>query len=257
MNVSWLVTALCIGGSSGASPQDAAIVAGGAAPEEGWEFSIAPYLWMFGMDGDVRVRNTSAEFDIGFDDIFENLDLAAIMRVEARRGRIGLYADPVYGQISAEADSGVADVDVETELFLLDFGAFYRVLDRRTESGRTRVADVSVGGRYFYTKTEIDFALLADREKSSDYVDLTVGARYGMDVTDRLGVLIEGDVGGFGIGSSSEFSWNVEGLASWSFGGAGRLWAGYRLLDIDQDDGGSSGYDLTISGPLVGYEFIL
>jgi hypothetical protein len=34
------------------------------------------------------------------------------------------------------------------------------------------------------------------------------------------------------------------------------LWAGYRQLDIDQDDGGSSGYDLRISGPLIGYEFI-
>lgn len=251
-----LVTALFIGGSFGATPQDPALAAGAAAPEDRWEFSITPYLWMFGMDGDVRIRNTSVEFDVGFDDIFENLDFAAIARMEARNGRIGLYLDPVFGQVSADGDSGGADVEVETDLFLLDFGALYRVLDRRTESGRAHVAEISLGGRYFYSDTDLDFAVVADRERSSDFVDLTVGGLYGMDVTDRLGVLIRGDVGGFGLGSSSELSWNVAGLASWSFGRAGRLWAGYRLLDIDQDDGGASGYDLRISGPLVGYEFV-
>jgi hypothetical protein len=209
---------------------------------------------MFGMDGDLRIRSTSADFNVDFDDILDNLDLAAIARLEARKGRIGVFADPVYGQISVDGNSGAADVEVTTDLFLIDFGALYRVIDQRTESGRARVADISLGGRYFYTNNEIDFAVLADREKSADFIDLTVGARYGMDVTERIGLLIQGDVGGFGIGSSSEFSWNVEGLASWSFGRAGRLWG---LLDIDQDDGGSSGYDLRISGPLVGYEFTL
>lgn len=249
-----LLTALLVGGSLNPEVQDPPI-AGGDPEEDRWEFSITPYLWMFGMDGDVRIRTTTAEFDVDFDDILDNLDLAAIARFEAQRGRIGLYLDPVYGQVSADGNSGAADVEVETDLFLLDFGARYRVLDRRTESGRMRLADVSLGGRYVYTDTDIDFAMLADRERSSDFIDLTVGARYGMDVTERLGLLIEGDVGGFGIGSSSEFSWNVAGLASWSFGRAGRLWAGYRHLDIDQDDGGSSGYDLQISGPLIGYEF--
>jgi hypothetical protein len=256
MNASWLVAVLCLGGSSWAAPQDPVSVAGAAATD-GWEFSIAPYLWMFGMDGEVRIRNTSADFDVGFDDIFDNLDFAAIAHMEARKDKFGLYLDPVYGKVSADGNSGAADVEVETDLLLIDFGALYRVLDRRTESGRARVVDLSVGGRYFYTDTDIDFAVLADRDKSSDFVDLTAGGRYAMDVTDRLGLLIGGDVGGFGIGSSSELSWNVEALAAWSFGRAGRLWAGYRLLDIDQDDGGSSGYDLRISGPLVGYEFIL
>lgn len=248
------LTALCIGSAPWA--QAATSAAGTSASDDRWEFSVTPYLWMFGMDGDVRVRNTSAEFDVGFDDILENLDIAAIVRMEARKERFGLYVDPVYGKISAEGGSGPVDVDVETELFLADFGALYRVLDRPTESGHARVADLSLGGRYVYMKNEIDFATLADREGSMDFVDLTLGARYGMDLTDRFGLLVEGDIGGFGIGSSSELSWSTGALAYWSFGRAGRLWAGYHLLDIDQDDGGSSGYDLQIAGPLVGYEFL-
>jgi hypothetical protein len=220
-----------------------------------WEWSVAPYLWMFGMDGDVRIRNTSAEFDVGFDDIFDNLDIAAIASIEARRGAWGFFLEPVYGALSVDGKSGVADVEVNTELFLMDFGARYRFLDKRNEVGRARVADFSLGGRYFSIDNEIDFGVLPDRDRSTDFVDLTIGGRYAMDITDRFGMLVGGDVGGFGIGSSSEFSWNAEALLSWSFGRGGVLWGGYRMLDIDQDDGGSSGYDLELSGPLIGYEF--
>ncbi len=223
--------------------------------EEGWTLSFTPYFWLFGMDGDVRIRNTTVDFDVDFDDLLDNLDFALMGRVEAWRNRLGLYVDPLYGNLEVEAQAGANEVDLETELILVDFGALYRVFERHTEKGRSRAADVSLGGRYGYLKNELDFAMLSDKEQSADRVDLTVGARYGMDLTERFGFLVAGDVGGFGLGSSSDFAWNAQGLGSCRVGRSGRLWAGYRILDIDNDDGGSSGTEVQFSGPIVGYEF--
>jgi hypothetical protein len=232
-------------------------VAQEAAADEGWTFSLTPYLWLYGLDGDVRIRNTEADFDLSFGDILENLDIALMAHVEAWKGRVGLFVDPSYGRLLTEGDSNNVEVDVETDLILVDFGAFYRVLDRREEDGRARTADVSLGGRYVYLKNDIDFSLAADRDRSNDFVDLTVGGRYAMDLSERIGFLIGGDVGGFDFGSSSEFAWNAEALASFRLGQSGRLWAGYRILDFDRDDGGSNGIDVQFSGPIVGYEFRL
>jgi hypothetical protein len=235
------------------SPLSAAL---NPAPAGRWKFSVTPYLWLFGMDGDVRVRNTTANIDVGFDDIWDNLDFALMGRVEAWEGHFGFYLDPLYGNLGVEGQVGPNDVDVDTEMILVDFGVLYRFLDTHNAQGLERTADVSLGGRYYYLKNEIDFAVLSDREESSDRVDLTVGARYAMDLTERFGIMVEGDVGGFELGgSASDFAWNAEALGSCRVGKSGRVWAGYRILDVDNDTGGSSGMDVQFSGPIVGYEF--
>jgi hypothetical protein len=223
----------------------------------GWDFSMTPYLWLLGIGGDVRVRNSSAHVDVGFDELWDDLSIALMGRVEAWNGRLGLYLDPVYSQLESEAESGGADVTLETEMLVVDFGVMYRVLESTSADERSCRGDLSLGGRYSYLKSELDFDVLADHEQSTDFVDLTVGGRYAMDLTDRLGFLVMGDVGGFDIGSSSDFAWNLEGLGSFEIGESGRVWAGYRLLDYDRDDGGASGIELQFSGPVVGYEFRL
>jgi hypothetical protein len=95
----------------------------------------------------VRIRSAEADFDVSFGYILENLNVALMAHVEAWWGCVGLFVDPSYGGLLTEGDSNNVEVDVETDLVLVDFGAFYRVLDRREENGRARTADVSLGGR--------------------------------------------------------------------------------------------------------------
>ncbi len=239
-------------------------LAGGSPPvqlqsaeaNDGWTTSLTPYLWMFGMDGDVRIDNTEASFDASFGDIWDNLDFALMARLEAWHDDVGFYLDPLYGQLEADADSGAANAEVEVELVIVDFGMLYRIFDRPTEKGRARVADVYVGGRYMAIENDIDFDVLPDRGVTAETLDLTLGARYAMDVTDRLGFLVGGDVGGFDLGgSATDFTWNAEALGSFAFGKSGRLWAGYRVLDVDDDKGGPTGTEIEFAGPILGYEF--
>lgn len=251
-----LATTALVGDSPGSSSPEAARAAEEEGSGEGWVFSVTPYVWMYGLEGDVRIRSVEADLDVSFGDILESLDVALMLHAEAWKGRYGLFIDPSYGRLLTEGESSSTGVDVETDLILVDFGGFYRVLDQRS-AGLARTADLSLGGRYVYLRNEIDFTAATDRKLSNDFIDLTVGARYSMDLTRRVGLMIGGDVGGFDFGASSEFAWNAEALSSFRFGESGRLWAGYRILDFDRDDGGSNGLDVQFSGPIVGYEFRL
>ena len=61
-----------------------------------WEFTITPYLWMTGIDGDVTVKGRDAEVDVGFDDILDDLDIAALAHFIAKRGRWKFCATELY-----------------------------------------------------------------------------------------------------------------------------------------------------------------
>ncbi len=220
-----------------------------------WSFTVTPYLWAIGLEGDVRIANTSAEFEADFSDLLEQLNFALMVRTEAWKGSVGFYLDPVYAEVEAESAGGVS-ADLTTELLIADFGMLYRALDSRSDEGRARILDLSFGGRYYHLSNDVDFAVLADREASTDLLDVTLGARYAMELNDRLGFMVDADIGGFDLGgSATDLAWSAEALGSFRCGASGRLWAGYRTLDIDDDKGGARGNELELSGPILGYQF--
>jgi hypothetical protein len=178
-----------------------------------------------------------------------------MVRTEAWKDSVGFYLDPVYTELESES-TGSVDANLTTELLILDFGMLHRVLDSRSDDGRARVLDLSLGGRYCHLSNDVDFAVLADREASTDLLDVTLGARYRMELTDRLGFMVDADVGGFDLGgSATDLAWSAEALGSVRCGDSGRLWAGYRVLDIDDEKGGVRGNELELSGPILGYQF--
>lgn len=108
--------------------------------------------------------------------------------------------------------------------------------------GRTLdIGDVEIEGRVPFGGIDDTF------EESVDWVDLIVGARVRADLTSRLYVTLMGDVGGFGIGSSSDFTWSAITLVGWKLSPAWTLVGGYKALEIDR---GSA--DLTMHGLVMG-----
>lgn len=230
---------------------------------EAWEFTIIPYLWAAGIDGDVTVKGIKTSTDLSFSDIFENLDFGGMARFEATKGRWGLFFDPTYMKLSADGKFGPRrgiDVDVDIEMALVELGAFYRVFERplASESNRSVLLDVLGGGRYTHLKLGIDiddpFGLLsADVDKSKDWIDPIIGGRIQVGLTEKLDLRIRADIGGFGIGS--DFTWNLMATLGYSISERTTLWFGYRILDVDYDDGSGPNlfeYDINMSGPLAG-----
>jgi len=70
----------------------------GAAPPPTpqWEFSLAPYLWMTGLEGTVDADRHSAAVDVSFSDIWDVLDIGVLAAFEARRGKFSVTTNAIY-----------------------------------------------------------------------------------------------------------------------------------------------------------------
>ena len=67
----------------------------GPAPEK-WGFSVAPYLWMASLKGDVMVKGVEGSVDATFGDILDEMDAGGSLYLEARKGVWGIFADMYY-----------------------------------------------------------------------------------------------------------------------------------------------------------------
>jgi hypothetical protein len=146
--------------------------------------------------------------------------------------------------------------------------------------------DVYAGGRYWYIKTQVELEyppieipgftirpeLVAyprlelsdvtipgvtfggrdiDEDASNWWIDPIVGVRLGANLTERLGVVLNGNVGGFGVGSASQWSWEALAVLTWRLGEHWTAAAGYRGLGVDRRNG-ELRIDVIMHGPILG-----
>ena len=78
---------------------------------------------------------------------------------------------------------------------------------------------------------------------------------------DRVWALhVRGDVGGLGIGTSSDLAWRATGMLHFRPWENASIFAGWHVLDIDKERGSGSNralFDVRLAGPVLGfvYEF--
>jgi len=234
------------------------------APSGDWNYRVVPYLWMYGINGDATIKGVDAEVDVSFSEALENLDFAGMIHLEAHNGTWGAYLNPIYGKLSAEGEAGPIDLDVETELTIIEFGGLYRVGEWAIGSGPNRDirVDIELGGRYWSLENELDAEIAlgigpgfaTSVKQDDDWIDLIGGVRAQALLTEKTSFLLKGNIGGLG----SDFTWNLTALGGYQFTDLFALWAGYRLLDVDYEDGSGTdqfALDAQLGGPLVGFDF--
>jgi hypothetical protein len=226
-----------------------------------WTFQLTPYVWFLSMDGDATVSGQKASVDIGFDDIFKKLNIAAMIEGEAQYGRFGLYVNTIYADLSANTSGGGTKLDLNAQTLWLGFGAFYRlgpwVLDESASGDAVTVTiDPYVGGRYTYLDVQVNLKPGPSASGDQDWIDPVIGARTIWDLSEHWNITLFGDIGGFGVGS--DFTWQAAGLVGYRFGLFGnddaRVLAGYRALYQDYKDGSGANkfeWDMTLYGPIL------
>ena len=60
-------------------------------------------MWAPGLGGEVGIGNAVTDIDISFGDILEDLEIAAMLQFEARKGRWGFLFDGFWLQLSDSA----------------------------------------------------------------------------------------------------------------------------------------------------------
>jgi opacity protein-like surface antigen len=155
------------------------------------------------------------------------------------------------------------DVDVDITDSVFDFAVGYRLVEKPLGDGsRTLLIEPFAGGRYHYLKQEIDLSAggspITTLGGSEDWVEPIVGGRIALVLTEKLKFLLRGDVGGFGIGSASDLTWNLIAALDFQPWEKTSLKLGYRHFDMDYEKGSGTrafGFDGQIYGPQVGVTF--
>jgi hypothetical protein len=232
-----------------------------------WQFQIAPYAWALAADGDVTVKGQKSDVNLSFKDIFEELNYAAMLEGEARKGRVGVIANILYANLGDDENVGGVSIDPDINLIWGAFAGFYRLgpwnLDSEAgDDGPRLIVDPYAGVRYTYLDVDIDIGGGPDLSGDEEWVDPIVGLRTLWQLTPRWGVTAAGDIGGFGVGS--DFAWMATGLVTYRFGLFGddnaKFGAGYRALYQDYSDGSGADkfeWDVMLHGPVftVAIEF--
>jgi hypothetical protein len=238
-----------------------------AAAAEDWEFAVTPYLWGAGINGTATVGSHEADLEKTFSETLDDLDFAAMVNLQARKGRFGLYSDVLFlgqgdtGEVTTPAGARLLEVSTDLDTWIIDFGASWEAARwGQAAPGKGGFVDLLLGGRYWNLETEIsaDSPLLAGErslEKSMDWVDPIVGARCSAVLTPKLQLLGRADVGGFDLGSGSKLTWSASAYLGWRFSPLVSAWAGYKHLVVEREDDQENSVDLAFSGPVLGVAF--
>jgi hypothetical protein len=224
-----------------------------------WDWGAGFYLWALGMDGTLTVRGNPADVDIGFSEIWDNLDLAFSAHVEGRpeSGRHGFFFDVYWADLGNELDMPLGAFDMQMA-FVEGAGTF----------ALGENFDVIYGLRYTKLDVTLEFDLPAPpitppmpilpSSVSGDqsWTDLMVGGRWNKQFSKTWGFRARGDMAGFGISNSSDFTWNIQLLGTARFGKLTELLFGYRWYDVDYVDSDAGfAMDARLEGPVLALGF--
>jgi hypothetical protein len=242
-----------------------------SAPQgDQWQFRVTPYMWAPQIESKVTVGGYSATVNTYFSDIWRNLQGAGMLNFEAQKGKLGFFVNPLYLKLRGEGTfirtrgpglvlPPTRDLSLSLEMWMVEFGGFYQVakwpLDGKQGKGRSATLDVIAGGRYWSIHADLDTTSPINPTKTNSFVDPIIGARTKIDLTDKLALNLEGDIGGFGV--SSDFTWNVQGSFAYQFTPLISAFAGYRALYVNYKASTSNRYEETMQGPLGEVTFTL
>ncbi len=239
------------------------------APRKPLHVTVAAYLWATDISGTSYADGTATDIDIAFDDLFDKLESAFMgyAEIQYKRWFFGVDASFVSLEQASVSRRGLP-YTAQLDQTILDLRLGYRLLCRQVGSSqwgqccypRELTVDAVVGARYWGFDQELTFTrpttgTPATVSADDSWWDLHVGGRLGWQFAKRWGLTVYGDVGGFGIEDSSEFTWELQALVRFQITRGLFLAAGYRALDVDRVTGSGAtqnGIDATYHGPVIG-----
>lgn len=229
-------------------------------PDKKWNFLAEPYLMFPYMDGETGIGdNLILPVEANPGDIFSNLQIGAMLYLEAQTERWAVTSDLVYMNLDQELTPGIRinEGEVRVKQFIWEAAGLYRL---------NSFLEIGVGGRLNNVQTEVEGSInvfpgetepISDKKEKTWY-DPVLITRVSKEINDKWMLQFRGDFGGFGIGS--DFTWQLQGYASYRFTQLFQLTAGYRFLSTDYSSGEAPKefiFDINEFGPVIrlGFNF--
>jgi hypothetical protein len=221
-----------------------------AAQEESgdkWTFDASLYGLAAGMSGDVTARGISADLDLGFDDILDNLEFGAMGKVRVGYDRWSFNTEVIYMSLGASKGGFKA----EMEQWIVEPTLGYTVC---------KGFEALAGVRYNNLSGDITgtgpLGIARAASGTQEWWDPIVGANLRLPFAKKFSLNLRGDIGGFGIGS--DLTWQAFPYVNWQISTCCSLQAGYRWVYVDYETGSGANrfeYDIMTQGPQLGVTF--
>lgn len=187
-------------------------------------------------------------------------------------------------QVDVNADIAL---DVDVRLWMNDFAAHYRLIDQRFGGGNSErlIVEPYGGLRYMYLRQEATIEQTTNirlsssgsrpgarsgfRSRSSsgkqkigdsrDWVEPFVGTRLIWELNEKFSLNIRGDVGGFGIGSAADLTYQIIPGCSYKLNENTTFDFAYRYANLDYSNGSGTdklAMDLEAYGPVFGLTIV-
>lgn len=242
--------------------------AGSSATRGTWVL-LAPYGWIAGMNGLVGVADRTVNIDITPGEVFSHLgsvDGALMLHAEVGKGDWGFILDANLIRAGTSITTAPAQVEVNLQQTIIEALGMYRLIDMPgyLVEGKALSVDFLAGGRFYefgniLTVRPFNPMLpTVPLNLSATWVDLVVGGRAVVPITNSLELFGRADIGGFGIGSSSLLAWNLIAGLDWKMTSCSSLVAGYRELNVNKTGGvGGTAFDFNAKmyGPFMAITF--
>ncbi len=223
-----------------------------SASDDSWRFQATPYVWMSGMEGQVRPFRSAptADVDKSFSELMDSLDAAAFITGTARRDDFVLQADFTHASTS---DSTPLPIGLAAKVKVRQTSATLTAGYAWMAEERTGI-DLLAGIRYWDISAAVEVPGLVSARSDSSFVDPIAGVRWRQALSPRWSSIAYVDVGGFGVGSDS--TWQLLALANYQATDKLFVSIGYRHQHLDYRDKGKR-LDVSLSGPMLGvtYQF--
>ncbi|AAZ25736.1 outer membrane beta-barrel protein [Colwellia psychrerythraea] len=226
-----------------------------------WSYQLEPYLMVTSIKGDATIgRTNTADVDVDFGTILDNLDAAAMVHFEAHHDSgWGVMFDYGFMDLGGDKtnDNGNS-TDVSVRQGVLELHALYR---NKLNDG---FLDYFAGVRWWDNDIDVtlDFAIRPEKnfekEVEADWIDPVIGVRWIKNIDDKWMFLAQADVGGFGLGS--DFTSSVQSGVMYKISDLMTLDLKYKATWVDYEEGragqdGYFGYDTVTHGTVIGLAF--
>ena len=211
-------------------------------------FTVTPYLWAVGIDGDIQARGTDANVSMDFQDVVENLDMAGSVLLEANVGDWVSYAMVDYlaldtGDVDTRFPGRDADLELDSTLATVATGYRVHMSERST-------IDVQIGIRYAQMDTQVSIEGVGQRDADNTIYDGILALRPRLALSKNWWFSPTMSIGA----GDSDLTWELSPQFVYDCACGWDVRLGYRNLNYDFEKGSDS-LDLTIKGPVIGVGF--
>jgi hypothetical protein len=215
---------------------------------------INPYLWMPVVDGKVGGTEPGAiAFELDTGDLLEAFDFGGLIHGELHHASgWGLSVDYMFADLSTGGSIGAGAIETVVDASILEVTVL-----RRVPLGKDTL-DVYAGIRRWDSEVVVDVDLPPlgfDILTGDTWADPIAGARYRHPLSAKWALLLQGDVGGFGV--DSDFTWHAVGGFDLALSRRVSMQLVYKRLSVERQSPRIGGgppvdLDLTVEGPLLG-----